>query len=186
VVWNCRLVSSRSAPFPFADLVGDGLAGVPQVAQHLGLGEVRGLKAVADQQPDRDLGRDDLAGGGIVQAGWDPQAEMETGVDHDPDGAPGLRHQEAQPGGGAVEGAQLVHEPLGVQAPPFAVARDLAQRGLEAREGCRQEADSTQLQVVSGDALVVEKVCHRQSGTRPAGTVQTTTPGRAPSSVGGR
>jgi hypothetical protein len=31
-----------------------------------------------------------------------------------------------------------------------------------------------------------EKVCQRHSGTRPAGTVQTTTPGRAPSSVGGR
>jgi hypothetical protein len=29
-------------------------------------------------------------------------------------------------------------------------------------------------------------VWNRDSGTRPAGTVQTTTPGRAPSSVGGR
>ena len=75
----------------------------------------------------------------------------------DLDGAEGLRHQEAEPGGGAVEGAQFVHEPLGVQATP-SLYPEISHR----------------------------PVWNRDSGTRPAGTVQTTTPGRAPSSVGGR
>jgi hypothetical protein len=70
-------LGSHPQPFPLAELVGDGLAGAAQVAQHLGAGEVRGLPAVADQQPDRDLRGDGLAGGGVGEAGRDAQAEVE-------------------------------------------------------------------------------------------------------------
>ena len=64
-------LGSHAQPFPLTELVGDGLGRAAQVAQHLRAGGVPGLPAMADQQPDPDLGGDDLAGGRVGEGGRD-------------------------------------------------------------------------------------------------------------------
>ena len=107
--------------------------------------------------------------------GGDLELEVHADVDDDAHRAHRLRAQHAELVVRVVEVAELTHEPLGVQRPPFAVARHPAERALVAVELVGEVAHLRDLQVMAGDALVVAD--RHLAPEREAGLAERRVPG---------
>ena len=161
-------------PHPLADLVGDRLAGQPEIAVHLARHEVGREVAALDHERQRQLRRPALPRVVALVVG-DAQLEVQADVDDDPDRSHRLGAQHAELEGRVVEVAELAHEPLRVQRPALGVPGVASHRPLEPVETLGQVADHADLEVMAGDALVVadahlaperERGCGPTSGTR--------------------
>ena len=123
--------------------------------------------ALPDEIPQRLAGQGDIAiylrvdkllGHGRVRQGElpgprpAPAARMQSAVDDEPDGAPGGTAEHAEPLYVVRVQAELVGQPLGVQAPALAVWHDVEPR-LQQRQ-VRQELHPGELRVMSGHPFV--------------------------------
>ena len=80
---------------------------------------------------------------------------MHTDVQHDARRAHPLAIEHAEPVGGVIEVPELLHESLGVERPPLGVARGAGQQTPPRVELCPVVDGLRDLQVVTGNALVV-------------------------------
>src|SRR5690242_14122957 len=149
-----RCLTSRQ-PHALADLVADGLTRPTEVPVDLAAHEVlRHPTAPLDRERQRELGGPGLAGV-VALVGRDRQLEMQPDVDDDARGAQRLRPQHAELVRRVVEVAELAHETLGVERPPFGVTGPAGQGALEAAQLAGQVPDLRDLEMMTGDALVV-------------------------------
>ena len=152
VTRSCRIATVE--PHSLADLVADRLTGHAQVAVDLRGHEVAWKPRSFDDERERELRRPHLARVVCLVDG-NAQFEVHADVDDDSHGAHRLTAELAQLVERVVEVAELLHQPLCIQRPPLDVPRCRARQSLEARERVGLVAHLGDLQMVSGDALVV-------------------------------
>jgi hypothetical protein len=120
------------------DEVTQGLAGQGDVAVYLGIDEGLGHGRVREREPP-----------GPRPA---PAACVQAGIDDQPDGAPGGTAEHAEPLDVVGVQAELVGQPLSVQAPSLAVRHDVERRHQQGQVW--QELQAGELRVVSGHSFV--------------------------------
>ena len=147
-------IGTRFEPDALADLVADGLARPSEIAVHFAAHEVGRLAAAFDHERQRELGSPRLARVRCFGVG-NRELEVHADVDDHAHRADRLRGQHAELVRGVLEIAELAHQALGVQRPPFAVAREEPERALEARQLLRQVLHLRDLQMMAGNAFVV-------------------------------
>src|SRR5437763_1353969 len=142
-------------PHALADLVADGLPRPTEIPVDLAPHEVLGhLAAALDCERERELGGPRLAGV-VALVGRYRKLEVQPDVDDDAHRAQRLCPQHAELVCRVVEVAELAHEPLGVERPPFGVTRPAGQRALEAAQLAGQVPALGDREMMTGDALVV-------------------------------